>query len=164
MPLALSASAIAAVAAAVLIGLSAGVCRAQGAATTTTTTTTTTSNEPAFIKNLHITGFLQNTSSTWVNSGAIEYNLHSAGEHPVGLPPLNRNSLAAERQLLQIDVNDDFTENDSMFLRSWFVYEPSYPWETNCGQQYGSLRLPPGIPTAPTIAGVRCSSSLAARS
>jgi len=119
MLLALSASAVAAAAVAVLIGLSAGTSWAQaggGAAT---------SNEPAFIKNLHITGFLQNTSATWVNSSAMEYNKDRWGK-------LNRNSLASERNLLQIDVNDDFTENDSMFLRAWFVYEPNYPWETGC--------------------------------
>ncbi len=107
----------AAAAALILIGLCAGVCAAQG--------TATTSNEPAFIKNLHITGYFQNTSSTWVNSSAMEYNTDRFGK-------LNRNSLAAERNLLQVDVNDDFTENDSMFLRAWFDYEPSYPWETGC--------------------------------
>ena len=86
---------------------------------------TTQSSKPAFIKNLHITGFFQNTSATWVNSSAMEYNTDTFGK-------LNRNSLAAERNLLQVDVNDDFTENDSMFLRAWFVYEPAYPWETGC--------------------------------
>ncbi len=115
--LALSASAVAAAAVAVLIGLSAGTSWAQAGGGT--------SNEPSFIKNLHITGFLQNTSATWVNSSAMEYNKDRWGK-------LNRNSLAAERNLLQIDVNDDFTENDSMFLRAWFVYEPNYPWETGC--------------------------------
>jgi hypothetical protein len=127
MPLALSGSAIAAVAVAGWIGLCAGICAAQdqGAATTTTTTTTTQSSEPAFIKNLHITGYFQNTSATWVNSSAMEYNTDRFGK-------LNRNSLASERNLLQVDVNDDFTENDSMFLRAWFDYEPSYPWETGC--------------------------------
>jgi len=113
----------AAAALAVSIGFCAGVCSAQygGAAATTTTT----SNEPAFIKNLHITGFVQNTSATWVNSGAMEYNIDRWGK-------LNRNSLAAERNLIQVDINDDFTENDSMFMRLWGVYEPSYPWETGC--------------------------------
>ena len=95
--------------------------------------TPTTSSEPGFIKNLHITGFVQNTSATWVNSSAMEYNKDRWGK-------LNRNSLAAERNLLQIDVNDDFTENDSMFLRAWFVYEPNYPWETGClnGNPFGA--------------------------
>ena len=118
--------AMGAAAGALLIGLCAGICAAQGTATTTTTTTTTTqSSEPAFIKNLHITGYFQNTSATWVNSSAMEYNTDRFGK-------LNRNSLASERNLLQVDVNDDFTENDSMFLRAWFDYEPSYPWETGC--------------------------------
>src|SRR5208283_767668 len=107
-----------AAAAMVLAGLAIGTSWAQAGGGSS-------SSEPAFIKNLHITGFLQNTSATWVNSSAMEYNKDRWGK-------LNRNSLAAERQLLQIDVNDDFTENDSMFLRSWFVYEPNYPWETGC--------------------------------
>jgi hypothetical protein len=97
-----------------------GVCSAQ-------TSTSTSSNEPLFIKNLHITGYFLNTSATWVNSSAMEYNTYP------NTTTLNRNSLAAERQQLQIDVNDDFTENDSMFLRAFFVYEPAYPWETGCG-------------------------------
>jgi len=112
-----------------LIGLS-GAARAQG--------TATTSNQPAFIKNLHITGFWQNTSATWVNSQAMEYNIDRWGK-------LNKNSLAAERNLLQIDVNDDFTENDSMFMRSWFVYEPAYPWETGCSnarEPFGDIGAP----------------------
>ena len=90
--------------------------------------TPTTSSEPAFLKNLHITGFVQNTTSTWLNSNAIEYNKDHFGNQ-------NKNSLAAERNLIQVDVNDDFTENDSMFLRAWGVYEPSYPWEITLQHQ-----------------------------
>jgi hypothetical protein len=144
MPLALSASVVVAAAVVVLIGLSAGISAAQdqGAAAGAPA-----SNQPAFIKNLHITGFVQNTTSTWVNSSAMEYNTYPVTNplapnrlHPV----LNRNSLAAERNMIQVDVNDDFTENDSMFMRVWGVYEPSYPWEENCAQQYGNLA--PGVP------------------
>ena len=93
------------------------------------------SSEPAFIKNLHITGFFQNTSATWVNSSAQEYNTYG----PSSNKTLNRNSLAAERNMIQVDVNDDFTENDSMFMRLWGVYEPSYPWETGCLDKTGGL-------------------------
>ena len=131
--------------AALLVALSTALCAAQdqGAAAGAPA-----SSEPAFIKNLHITGFLQNTTSTWVNSSAIEYNkptyLNFGPAGPFNTTgQLNRNSLAAERQLLQVDVNDDFTENDSMFMRLWFVYEPSYPWETACSWQMGNL---PGAP------------------
>jgi Protein of unknown function (DUF1302) len=116
-PLALFASAAAV---AVLIGLSAGVSFAQAGGAGSSQ-----SSEPGFIKNLHITGFVQNVDATWVNSSAMEYNTTRWGK-------LNRNSLASERNMIQIDVNDDLTENDSMFLRAWGVYEPNYPWETGC--------------------------------
>ena len=66
-----------------LLGLLGGVCYAQ------TGGGGSTSNEPAFIKNLHITGFVQNTTSTWLNSNAIEYNKDRFGNQ-------NKNSLAAE--------------------------------------------------------------------
>ena len=72
------------------------------------------------LKSLSLSGFLQTTSATWIDSQAIEYNP-------------SKNSLAAQRQLLQIDVNDDLTPNDSVFLRMWGVYEPSYPYENACG-------------------------------
>jgi len=132
-PLALSASmAGAVVAVAVLIGLGAGVSYAQG-----------TSSEPAFIKNLHITGFAQNTSATWIESdnAARGFGTTTAGNTDVW-GRRSQNSLAAERQLIQIDVNDDFTENDSMFMRSWFAYEPAYPWEQAClgaGSEWAGL-------------------------
>ena len=66
-PLALSASMVGVVAVAVLIGLSAGVSYAQdnGAGGTQ-------SSEPGFIKNLHITGFAQNTSATWIESNNMK--------------------------------------------------------------------------------------------
>jgi hypothetical protein len=130
-PRVLSALTAGVAAVAVLIGLSAAVSYAQGQGTAGTTTTT--SNEPAFIKNLHITGFYQNTTATWLNSSNASRGFGSTTKGNVDrFGALSKNSLSSERQLLQIDVNDDFTENDSMFLRSWFVYEPSYPWEVHC--------------------------------
>ena len=129
-PLALSASVVGAAAVVALIGLSAGVSYAQDAGAGGTQ-----SSEPAFIKNLHITGFFQNTSATWINSSAQEYNTYA----PESNKTLNRNSLAAERNMIQVDVNDDFTENDSMFMRLWGVYEPAYPWETGCLDKTGGL-------------------------
>jgi hypothetical protein len=120
----------AALAVAVVVGLSAGVCLAQGGGTSS-------SNEPLFIKNLHITGYYQNTSATWINSSNIAGFYGTASTGPFRgnsdrFGQRSENSLVQERQLLQLDVNDDFTENDSMFMRSWFVYEPSYPWEQHC--------------------------------
>ena len=71
-PLALSASMVGVVAVAVLIGLSAGVSYAQdnGAGGTQ-------SSEPGFIKNLHITGFAQNTSATWIESNNMAHSYGS---------------------------------------------------------------------------------------
>jgi hypothetical protein len=114
-----------------LVATWAGVARAQSPGT---------SSEPGFIKNLHITGFAQNTSATWIESNNMKGNFgttyHTSGTTTPGNSDRwglqSENSLAAERQLVQIDVNDDFTENDSMFMRSWFAYEPSYPWEVAC--------------------------------
>src|SRR5271155_1616116 len=93
-PLAFSASTVGVVAVAVLIGLSAGVSYAQdnGAGGTQ-------SSEPGFIKNLHITGFAQNTSATWIESSnaAKGFGSTTAGNTD-RWGRRSRNSLAAERQ------------------------------------------------------------------
>ncbi len=99
-----------------------------------------------FLKNLHISGFLLNTTGTWIDSSTAAKgfgftpagNVNQFGER-------SRNSLAVERNMVQLDVNDDFTENDSMFMRDWFVYEPSYPWEVAC--------LGPGATWSGALAG-----------
>jgi hypothetical protein len=141
MPRFRSALAVGVAAVAVLIGLSAAVSYAQG----------TQSSEPAFIKNLHITGFYQNTSATWINSSNASRGFGSTiAGNTDQFGALSKNSLSSERQLLQIDVNDDFTENDSMFLRAWFAYEPSYPWEVHC---LGPGSFWPGGPEAVVSAG-----------
>jgi hypothetical protein len=76
-------------------------------------------SEPRWLRKLTISGFMQNTSGTWLDSEAIEYNS-------------SKNSLSSERNMIQLDVTDELTEHDKFFLRSWAVYEPSYPFETNC--------------------------------
>jgi hypothetical protein len=84
---------------------------------------------PSLLKNLTVSGFYQETVGTFLDSEAIEYNKYS------------KNSLATLRQLLQIDVNDQLSEHDTFFMRDWFVYEPSYPFEDDCPQTLGR---PPG--------------------
>jgi hypothetical protein len=66
-----------------------------------------------FFETLNITGFIQNTSGTFLDTEAIEYNS-------------SKNSLASERNMIQVDVNDDLSERDSIFLRVSGVYEPSF--------------------------------------
>src|SRR5271170_2650861 len=105
-PLALSASMVGVVAVAVLIGLSAGVSYAQdnGAGGTQ-------SSEPWFIMNLHITGVAQNTSATCIDSNNASRGFGTTSRAQGTTQPGNsdrwgrrsENSLAAERQLVQID-------------------------------------------------------------
>src|SRR5260370_41965145 len=106
-------AALPALAMAALAGFAAGACYAQSGGPAAAGT------GPLFWRTLHVTGFLQNSSATWIDSEAIEY-----------VP--SKNSLASERNLIQVDVNDDLTENDSMFARLTGVYEPSYPFENSC--------------------------------
>jgi hypothetical protein len=80
---------------------------------------------PEWLKGLSISGFLQNTSGTWVNASGLTNFGRAAGEHH------GANSLAVERNLLQLDVNYLSSGDNSGFLRFWGVYEPPYPWEAH---------------------------------
>jgi len=75
------------------------------------------SPEYPWLANLHVSGFLQNTTGMWADSEAITYNS-------------SKNSLAIERNLLQLDINYDLNQNNKFFLRFWGVYEPPYPFES----------------------------------
>ena len=81
----------------------------------------------SFIRNLQVSGFLQLTYGTFIDSEAIEYNN-------------SKNSLSTARQQLQLDVNDTLGEHDRFFMRDWGVYEPSYPFENTCPQRFGPAR------------------------
>lgn len=80
---------------------------------------------PGSLSGLSITGFLQNTSGMWANSSALTTFGRAAGEHH------GANSLAVERNLVQLDANYFLNGNNSGFLRFWGVYEPPYIWEAN---------------------------------
>jgi hypothetical protein len=74
-------------------------------------------SEYPWLANLHVSGFLENTTGMWANSEAITYNT-------------SKNSLAIERNLLQLDINYDLDQNNRFFLRLWGAYEPPYPFES----------------------------------
>ena len=76
-----------------------------------------------WLRGLSISGFLQNTSGMWANPSALRNFGRLAGEHHSG------NSLAVQRELLQLDLNYLFNSDNRFFLRFWGVYEPPYPWE-----------------------------------
>jgi len=73
--------------------------------------------ENPWLSGLHISGLLQNTTGMWADSEAITYNS-------------SKNSLAIERNLLQVDINYDLNQHNRFFLRFWGVYEPPYPFES----------------------------------
>jgi hypothetical protein len=81
------------------------------------------SNANGWLSGLSVSGFLQNTSGIWANSSQLRNFGRQSGEHHGG------NSLAVERELLQLDLNYLYDSDNRFFLRFWGVYEPPYPWE-----------------------------------
>ena len=79
------------------------------------------SNE--WLRGLAVSGFLQNTSGMWANSSALTNFGRQSGEHH------GANSLAVERELMQLDINYRLDSDNHFFVRGWLVYEPPYPWE-----------------------------------
>ncbi len=61
----------------------------------------------------------------WVNSSALTRFGRQAGEHH------GANSLAVEREQLQLDFNYWLNADNQFFVRFSGVYEPPYPWEAN---------------------------------
>jgi hypothetical protein len=61
----------------------------------------------------------------WADSAGLTKFGRSSGEHH------GANSLAVQRNLLQLDVNYWLNGDNSGFLRFWGVYEPPYPWEAH---------------------------------
>jgi hypothetical protein len=59
----------------------------------------------------------------WANSSALTNFGRQAGEHH------GANSLAVERELMQLDANYLLNADNQFFVRFWLVYEPPYPWE-----------------------------------
>jgi hypothetical protein len=63
---------------------------------------------------LHISGYAAQTFGMWQNPSALQQFTNS------------RNNRATARTLLQVDENYGLNENNTFFMREWFVYEPPY--------------------------------------
>ena len=74
------------------------------------------SENPGWLQGLSVSGFILNTTGMWVDSSAIRYQI-------------SKNSLAAERNWLQIDINYILNADNRFFIRGWVVYEPPYKFE-----------------------------------
>ena len=72
------------------------------------------------LQGLSVSGFISNTTGMWVQSNNIRYNR-------------SKNSLATERNWLQLDINYILNGNNRFFVRGWGVYEPPYPFEYKAG-------------------------------
>jgi len=83
------------------------------------------SQSPGWLSGLSLSGYAQTTSGIWANPSALTKFGRPAGEHH------GANSLAVERNLLQLDANYFLNGDNSWFLRFWGVYEPAYPWEAH---------------------------------
>ena len=69
------------------------------------------SPEIGWLSGLHISGYLSQTFGMWQNPPALQDFTPS------------RNDLAVARTLLQVDENYRLNENNTFFMREWFVYE-----------------------------------------
>jgi len=67
---------------------------------------------------LHISGYASQTFGMWQNPTALRAYTRS------------RNNLAVSRTLLQVDENYRLNENNTFFMREWFVYEPPYSFNS----------------------------------
>jgi hypothetical protein len=79
-----------------------------------------TRETPGPLQGLSVSGFFSNTTGMWVNSSGIRYQK-------------SKNSLATERNWIQLDINYILNGNNRFFVRWWGVYEPSYPFEKDGG-------------------------------
>ena len=77
--------------------------------------------ENGWLSGLHVSGYLSQTFGMWQNPTALRDFTKS------------RNNLADSRTLLQVDENYRLNENNSFFMREWFVYEPPYSFNSANG-------------------------------
>jgi len=73
------------------------------------------SEDPGW-QGLSVSGFVNSTTAMWLNSTAIRYQK-------------SKNSLAASRSWLQLDINYILNGDNRFFVRGWVVYEPAYRFE-----------------------------------
>lgn len=83
------------------------------------------SRSSGWLSGLSLSGYAQTTAAMWADSSALTGFGRAAGEHH------GANSLAVQRNLLQLDANYFLNGDNAGFIRFWGVYEPPYPWEAN---------------------------------
>jgi hypothetical protein len=71
-----------------------------------------------WLSGLHMSGYGSQTFGMWQNPSTLKDFTPS------------RNNLAVARSLLQVDTNYRLNENNTFFMRAWFVYEPPYSFDS----------------------------------
>ena len=86
--------------------------------------------EPEWLEGLEVSGALVQTFGMWQNPPALRDFTPS------------RNNLATARTQLQVDENYSLNENNSFFMREWFVYEPPYSFNSANNTAYAQASNP----------------------
>jgi hypothetical protein len=92
----------------------------------------TQASEAGILNGLHVSGYGNQTFGMWQNPTALRDFTPS------------RNNLGVSRSLLQVDENYRFNENNTFFMREWFVYEPPYSFDSANIKNY-SLGITPAL-------------------
>src|SRR6266436_3504803 len=79
----------------------------------------------------HMSGYASQTFGMWQNPTALKDFTKS------------RNNLAVSRTLLQADENYRLNENNTFFMREWFVYEPPYSFDSANNRAYAAASVKP---------------------
>ena len=74
--------------------------------------------ESGLLSNYHVSGYASQVFGMWQDPPALRDYTPS------------RNNLATSRTLLQLDQNLQLNEDNSFFVRAWFVYEPPYSYNS----------------------------------
>jgi hypothetical protein len=88
------------------------------------------SGEVGWLEGLEISGAAVQTFGMWQNPSALQDFTPS------------RNNLAVARTRLQVDENYSLNDNNSFFMREWFVYEPPYSFNSANNGGYANASNP----------------------
>ncbi len=78
------------------------------------------SEQPGYLQGLSVSGFVNQLNGMWIDSAGVRYQR-------------SKNSVAAERSWLQLDINYILNGDNRFFVRGWVVYEPAYRFEYGRG-------------------------------
>jgi len=93
--------------------------------------TQTQGTENGWLAGLHVSGYASQTFGMWQNPTTLRDFTPS------------RNNLAVARTLLQVDENYRLNENNTFFMREWFVYEPPYSFDSANNKAYSAASVGP---------------------